>query len=338
MLVEFPEDPCGRLIDVAGALAERRRWFQDWSALRCASLGLLVVPGESRDIAERLFSDAESLSRMGRWGSQLRGSVRYCVAAMLITRGLSPGEFHDELAIYRRHFREQKLPKHEVYETLASLVLLGSGAHSRSAAQVERLAEIFRAMKAAEKSWFGSLTGTDDYAATALLSETEDAIETIVARLDRLYTGLRSVRFSRGNRLQLASHLLYFAPDPDEVVIDRFQRLYDGFTRRGLRMHSGDYDEVAILASLSNDPQDSIDRVLEDRNRLRADLRPRPSLQVGFELASSTAFLSMVPASMGDASSSLMGWQLSQVVALVQAQQAAMMAATSGAAAAAAAS
>ncbi|MEO0651787.1 MAG: DUF4003 family protein, partial [Planctomycetota bacterium] len=191
-----------------------------------------------------------------------------------------------------------------------------------SAEQVGRLAAVHRGIK----EFRPGLTGRDDYAAAALLASTGDPIEHIVDRVEGLYHLLHYLRFHRGNQLQLASHLLYFAVESDQTLATRFRLLFDAFERAGLWMNEGDYDEIALLASLQVPSAELVRRVLADRDRIRAELSPRPSPQQGFELAAATTLLGLASTG-GVCSQAYAGLGITQIVALMQAQQVAMLAA-----------
>lgn len=216
---------------------------------------------------------------------------------------------------------------------MACLVLMDDSPDSRpTLEQVRRMASVHAAMKSSHHS----LTGRSDYPASALLASTGESVPDITRRLKRLYEGLHEFSFKRGNQLQLATHLLFFAPWPDDVLMGRFRAVYAAFKSRGLQMSAGDYDEVAGLAFLDHDPDRIVQRVLEDREVLREQMSPRPSKQEGFTLASSTAFLLLATR---DAELQRMAgaMQMAQVITLLQVQQAAAVAMASAAAASAAA-
>ncbi|MEO0651786.1 MAG: DUF4003 family protein [Planctomycetota bacterium] len=329
--LNLPDDPCGRMVEIADAIAARKRWFQGWNSLRFAGLGLIVSSGSADQIADDLFGCAEGLKSALPWWSSLRNDLRFCVASFLVTHGRGANEFLEAFEPSRRRFRDLRLPKSEVHEALACLVLMDRvpGAVPTQE-QVERLNAMYRGMK----EHHPYLTGRDDYAAAALLASTEDSVERVLERVERLYQALRDLRFHRGNQLQLAAHLLYFADGTDEDLAARFRQLYDAFKAEGLWMYDGDFDEIAVLASVNVPTHDVVERVLTDRRRLREELTPKPSAQQGFELASATALLTL--AQLSDApSEAFTGHQLARIVALVQAQQAAIVAATAGGAAAA---
>ena len=167
--------------------------------------------------------------------------------AALIRHDREVGPFRETLERTRELFRAAGLPRGETEEAMACLVLMEAAPDGQpTAAQAEVVAKVHAGMK--EHHRF--VTGRDDYPAAALLATRGEPIAEILTRLERLYEGLRELSFKRGNQLQLASHLLYFAQAPDDVLLARFRALYAAFQEAGLWMNSGDYDEVAILAFL----------------------------------------------------------------------------------------
>lgn len=324
----FPADPVARLLELSQAIANDKRWFQGWSMLRYAAVGLITSAGEPEERSNALFEVADELKASAGWFGTLNSDVRFCIAASLMRHGHSAAEFSLEFDALRKHFRALKLPRGEAQEAMACLVLMNAapdGVPSR--AQAEALARVYVEMKAQHRI----LTDCNDLPAAALLSTTGDALDEIIERVEALHDGLRDMSFKRGNQLQLASHLLYFAPDADAVVLERFRGLYDSFREAGLRMNAGDYDEVSILAFLEHEPRRIVQRLLEDRERLRRDIPSSLSKQEGFTLATSTTFLHLATHDRRD-ERVVDALQMAQVLTLLQAQQAAAMVAASSAA------
>lgn len=324
----LPSDPCAHFIELAGALSGHKRWFQSWTILRYASVGLLTLPGKPEELAEDLYSAAEEFKTISKWTSGLRGDVRFCLAAGLMRHGFDVPTFYRTLEETREQFREAGLPRCEVRESLACLVMMSDAPDAQPTRdQVSRIAEVYAGMKKQLKAY----TGVDDLPAAALLASSGDGLDPIQGRLEALYQGLRELDFRRGNQLQLASHLLYFAPDPDDVILERFRALYAGFEEQGLRMNSGDYDEISILAFLDHEPSRVIERLLEDRERMRASLTAKPPKQEGFTLAAATTFQHL--ATLDRQSQRIVdAIQATQVLALLQAQQVATTVVASNAA------
>lgn len=324
----LPSDPCAHFIELATALVGHKRWFQSWTVLRYATVGLLTIPREPKALAEDLYSAAEEFKEISKWTSGLRGDVRFCIAAGLMRHGFDVPTFYDTLEKTRELFRKAGLPRCEVRESLACLVLMSHAPESRpTPEQVGRVAEVYAGMKKQLKAY----TGVDDLPAAALIATSDDDLDRIQERLESLYKGLKGLSFRRGNQLQLASQLLYFAPDPDEVLLERFRSLYSGFEEQGLRMNAGDYDEVSILAYLDHEPSRVIERLLEDRERIRESLPAKPSKQEGFTLAAATTFQHL--ATLDRQSQRIVdAIQASQVLALLQAQQVATTVVASNAA------
>ena len=329
----LPERPIDRLVELLTAIAGHKRWFQNWSMLRCAGLSLLTCEGDPDELAARLYDIALPLKSGAGLFSAMRTDMRFCPAATLLRQGFTVEQFRQTCDATRALFHEAGLPKGETQESLACLILMEEAEDDApSREQVERVVAIFAEMRRHSRL----LTGRDDYPAAALLSAQPGTPEELIGRANRIYEALRDLKFGRGNQLQLASHMLTTAPEPDEVLVERFRRLYEVFRDRGLFMGSGDYDEVATLSLLPCEAEAVVDRVLEDREALRERLQPRPSRQEGFSLATSTAFLAL--ATDGAQGTSLSAMQLTQVISLLAAQQAAAVAMASAAAAGGAAS
>lgn len=326
-----PDDPLRRFLELARDVRAQKSWHQGWTQLRYAIAGLLTVPGPGERVVEQMFQAADQLRSGARWFDALREDIRFCVAAALLRSGLSTRDYLAELERGRALFRAAKLGGRSGATTvLAVLILVEHGEGRIDEQRVKRLASLYATLRRSHPL----LTGQDDYPTCALLAVADDEPAHVVnARLERLYEGLKDLRFRRGNQLQLATHLLYFCSWPDEEALARFRALYAGFGSEGLWMHRDDYDEIAVLSFLGASPADVVREVLAHRARL-ADLRPRPSKQERFTLACNTAFVALAarddlgrPAH--DAA------RLTLLHGLLQAQQAAIAAAAAGAASAA---
>lgn len=318
-----PEDPLTRFLALQQALFEHRSWTESHSALRYAAVSLTLIPGPPSEVAERSDRLARELKERAGWFGELRSSARHAIAADLLRRGVPARIFTNEVDRVREMFRAEKLPRGGLYEVLAVLILHGAEEGAVRSDAVRRVASIFRRLD--EDHRF--LTGRDDLPACALLSLRPEPVEHIATRLESLYSGLRDLKFHRGNQLQLASHLLFFGPHDDAVSLRRFRAIYEAFREDGLWMNGGDYDEVALLAFLDVSPNDLVRRVAAHRERLRAG-SPRPGKQESFSLACNTVLLEL-------AGRDLRGeWlddaaQMARIVGLIQAQQAAAAAAAS---------
>jgi len=330
--LEIPSDPLQRFLSLTEAVAARKRWFQGWSTLRYAAMGLQTLPGDPSDMVDRMHEIAAEMTEKLGWFSSVRGDLRFCLAATTLRHGRSGGEFVQLLEQTRGFFREAKLRRNELHEALAMVVLMETAENGLPfREQVFRLRDVHEGMKNQTRLY----TNTDDYPAAALLAEHGDDLETIDRRLSDLHSSLRALKFRQGNQLQLATHLLYFAHGDDPLLASRFKELYQAFSSAGLHMHNGDYDEIATLCILEQPADAIVSRVLADRETMFERMKPRPSKQEGFSLASATSFLALVQRDkdfhvLHDA------LNLTQIVAMVQAQQAAAAAAASAAAASAA--
>jgi hypothetical protein len=76
-------------------------------------------------------------------------------------------------------------------------------------------------------------------------------------------------------------------------VLSRFHSLFQACQGAGYFMHSGDYDEVALLTYVGKVPEDVVALVTAHRDRFRADMKPRPDAEQAFDLACGTAVLEL---------------------------------------------
>ncbi len=333
---KIPDNPLDRFCAIYTALMEQKRWFQDPTPLRFAAVTLSLIPGTPRSVALSLENMANELKNLAGWTSPLQSSIRFAVAAILLRSGDTARDFTDEVERVKDLFKQHGLRRGSVYFLIAVLILRDH-LHGRKIGErdVERMRAIYDMMKS-HHFW---LTGVDDYPACAFLSIAQTRTggafspEEIGVRVEEFYNGLNDQGFSRGNQLQTASHVLFFNPDNTSSVVEKFNDIYKLFADRGLYMHGGDYDEVAILTYLHHTPSVIVDRALSDREAI-ATLKPTPPREISFSLCAGTAFLSL--ARLSEKLQKINDIQaLMQVQSILQAQQAAAMASVAAASAAA---
>lgn len=321
----IPPDPLTRFLEIADAVEARRRWWQGATYLRYAAMTLATIEGSARRVADELVATAEELKRRAGWFGSLNSDVRFVVAAMLVRAGQSAGRFHEAMERGRAMFRRVGLGRGHVHEVLAALLVwLGRDHQAIREADARRLKDTLAAMKE-HHPW---LTGANDYPACALLTLRDESIHRQMHRIERFYRDLRAGGLPIGDALQMLSHLLYFNPAPDDVVVRRFFALRERFKQQSVAMWTSDHDELALLTFVDRPAHTVVDTVLRHRAEMRK-LRPRPDASLSFSLACGTAFLELlgqaVPGTIRDAQA------LAQIQQILAAQQAAVIAACSGA-------
>ena len=320
-LIDPLRSPRRRTVAIARAVAEREGRVRVGTDLRFGILGLLAAGGDPGQAADALFAEAEALAEARPWWSPLRSEVRFCIAAQLVATGVGRSEFEAAFETCRGYFRAEGLPKSELHEALACLVLMASGPEvGLTARRVTRLAAVYGALRRRHPY----LIGRGHYAAAALLATDDGSIEEIVERVEARYRILHELRFHRGGQLELAAELLCFAEASDRTLGSRFRLLFDAFRRAGARLDEDRYDELALLASIDMPSAELVRRVLSNSDFLEDELKHAPSGERGFELATAATLLGLARSSAG--SGALRGdLGLSQVVALLQARNAGLL-------------
>lgn len=291
-----PEDPLPRFLDLYLLARDGGSWFERQSAtLRHASLSLVPIQGRPSQLVQGMRRTAEELKRQTGVFSPLRGPLRYLIAAQLNAFDVGAERFAKEYERTRNYLQQEKLPRSSgAHVALATLALVENAREQYGLPRVHRdqvvaLGKVFRALKE-DHPW---LTGSDDLVAAALLSERPEAPARVALRAEAIYQGLRSLKFSRGNALQMVSHLLCLHPeDPDEVV-RRFHAVYYAFKDRGLWMFETDYDEVAALCFTDQTANTIADLALDQRDALRSG-GLRLGANESFSLACSLAMLQIL--------------------------------------------
>jgi hypothetical protein len=286
----IPPNPLRRYLELAGALRQSKRWFEDWTIPRFSVLALLTSDRGANELVGHMRETSKRIEkRAGLFGTMNSGE-RHLVAAMLVRDGDDPDAFSDEVAQVRKLFRERKVRRGSMSEVLAILILRTQSPRRQvNATQVTRFQAIYKALLA-DHYW---LTGVEDYPTCALLCGSTQPPEAIRKGVESLYQELHARRFRRGNALQTATHVLFLTSDGPQAGATRFESLWRAFREAGLRMVTEDYEEVALLALLPAGAKDVVRTVLSHRESIQ-ELRPKPSRSHSFALAASTAYLELV--------------------------------------------
>ena len=266
-------------LEIFEKLRKSRRWSTDVNVLRFAALILATV-----DVDEphrRLEETATALRKQAGAFSPLSSPIRYAVAAMILKRELSPQVVHTRLKEVKTLFRQQHMKRGSTHEFLAALVLvLHAGGRPVPAYSVKRVKDILHRWNQ-DHPW---LTGSDDYPMAALHATRDHSTEQVGRRVEKIYQRLHDLKFQRGNQLQLASHLLAISYDSPTELAGRFTAIRDALRAEGIKTHTSQYDEIALLSLTSGDPVYIAKRVTTIQRELLS-VRPRPVKTIAFSLA-----------------------------------------------------
>lgn len=332
----LPTDPLPRFLAIYDTARDSGRWYEKQSnSLRHASLALTTVDGRPGELVRKMRSVASELKSASSAFSPMQSAMRYVFASHLVSLGIAPSRLLVEQERLRGYLREERLPRStRAYVVITALVLMEQsmdqdGRPRISREQVARMAQVYRAFKDDHK-W---ITGADDLAAAALLSEEGSHPRAVASHAEAIYQGLRARRYSRGNALQMVSHLLCLHTDPADRVVRRFDEIYQAFKGRGLWMMETDYDEIAALCFTDVSASAIVERTLKLRQELRAK-NYRLGKNESFSVAACLAMLDLLNdhRTAHDITAFTM---IVRVQAIVQAQQAAVAASAAGGAAAA---
>ena len=334
----LPADPLPRFLAVYDAARDSGRWYEKQSnSLRHASLALTTMEGRPNDLVRRMRRMAAELKGATNAFSPMQSAMRYVFAAHLVALGVDAGRLVVESERLRGFLREEKLPSSSrSYVIIAAMVLMeqsidANGSPRISRDQVARMAQVFRAFKADHK-W---ITGADDLAAAALLSCESGTPRNVAANAERIYQALRQRKYTRGNPLQMVSHLLCMHDETAEVSVRRFDEIYRAFKSRGLWMMESDYDEIAALCFVDSSTSKIVETTLAARIKLR-ERKYRLGKNENFSVAACLSMLQLLNESRSahDVTAFTM---IVRIQAIIQAQQAAVAASTAAAASAGAA-
>jgi hypothetical protein len=284
MSTSIPQDPLARFLAIAEALVAEKRFWDDRSIVRYAALPLVVASGEPKAVALRAAKAAAAVAEGTGWFSDLRGALRFVLAALLAAAEKDAAQFGRSCEQLRERFRKAGVRPGGAHEIVAAVMLHLTGADSE--ADVQRMQRIYTMMKG--KHWW--LTGPEDLPACALLAVQGDESAAMPARIEAIYQRLHQSGLRAGSGLQLASHVLYLAPGSEAEVSGRFLELHQGFKAAGIQMWDCDRDELALLCLLGEDPKATIARVHDHRAQIKKRLSHVGPV-TSFSYACGTAFL-----------------------------------------------
>ena len=323
------DDPVASYLRTFEELRARKRWSTQSVTFRFVALSLGAAA--STIGYERLEEAATDLRKRARWSSPLKSEIRYVVAAMILRRGLDTARIHECVFATRDAIKAHKVPSRGTGPTLAALLMAlhGEGAPVPEE-HLERLAVIYRRWRT-EHRW---LTNANDLPAAALHASRDVPVDDLASDIERAYNRLHDAGFTRGQQLQLVSHLLAVDPRGTDAGVDRFCDVAERLRSREERVGPSRYDEVALLALTQGSAADVVDGVLGNRDRLR-EVRPRPDKSVAFTLAAGIELSADTERAGEDSAGDLAALQ--SIRAILDAQQAAIIAGASAGAAAGAA-
>jgi len=280
----IPRDPLGRFLAIAAELTAHKRWWEGPTMVRYAALPLVVAPGDPATLAARVDDQGRALVAQQGWFSDLRGGMRFLIAAWLIASGRVPASFTAECEAIRERLRAASVRRGGAYEVVAITMLHVAGKGDQ--ATVHRLQQIYEMMR--KHHWW--LTGPDDLPACALLAVRGGDLTTMERRIEGTYDRLREHGIWAGGGLQMASQIACLAPGSAAEIVERFTALYEAFKNAGVRMWDGDLDEIALLCQLAQPVATTVRTVLEQRTVIREQLQA-VGATVSFSLACGTALL-----------------------------------------------
>lgn len=290
MAFRAPEHPFSRFREIFEALNSERGWFESATYLRYAAIAAMCCEGEPGEVASAIRATARELKKLAGWFGELRSELRFVFAAILRLKGDRASVFTAEIDRVRKMFREVGVRRDATYEMLAILVMRsGLNLEPISTPLVQRFKDMYDEMK--NYQWW--LTSTDDFPACAMLALRDEPIGLMGQQIELIYQGLRREGLSRGNDLQSSANLLYLSEGRAELAVGRVGELIRRFKIRGETIRRTDYDEMAILSFLLNDPQEIIERVVSYRDQVR-QLKPRPDKRLAFNLGANIAFLDLM--------------------------------------------
>lgn len=236
-----------RFLAVYDTLRRRLRW-EDGTTLRYTALGLSFLPDPGTQAVDRLTAAAASIRDRARFFSELRGSIRYPLAAMLLRRGGDLSRALDQVDRNREALRRHRVGRGGgIHVTIAAFLLLGSrpGREPRSDT-LDRADDLYERMRQRHRF----LTDRSDVPMVVALARLEDEVAVLDPRIEDIYRGLVAQRCGRSNATQLAAEILTLGAKDAGKSCTRFLAWRRRLREAGLPWRSPAYDEIALLSLL----------------------------------------------------------------------------------------
>ena len=271
------------------ALSANGDWRDQPAWLRFAAHAAILSPLEPSQTAARIRTAADRLRRDARWFSDLSSPLRFVIAALLVQDGVDPAQFGEELARDHERFRVAGVRHGGCFETLAIAIMRHLARGPIPAERIVALKAMYDELK--RHHWW--LTGPDDLPACACLAGLGYPAAATAAAIDSHYRQLQAAGLIRGNHLLACAQLLALGDRQPEAAVARVTGLVREFARQGDSVWHEDYDAVALLSLLDQEPALIVARFEELHGGI-ARLVPQLFGQADFNLATDLTVLDLV--------------------------------------------
>jgi hypothetical protein len=258
--------------------------------MRFAALSLVPEPGDPRELAHEVRADAARLRARAPWWGALASPLRFLVASVLRSGGLTAESFVGMVARDREALGRLGLHAREPFDVIASAArALLAGSHRLSALDAERIKLIHDGLTG--QHWW--LTGPESLPASVLLATHAGTPRDIIAAAEETYQRLLKLGFPRGETLLTSAHLLQLSGLPPAASTERFAQLYHAHLERGGDLSSARFEALALLCLLDHDPV-FVARVHQACAARLGEVHPTVHGPLAFALAADLAFLELV--------------------------------------------
>ena len=214
------------------------KWDSDAVHPLCANI--FCARGMTMEM-DRLEQCKEIIKNQTGILSNFRGSLRPALAAMLAIGERPEEKMSRALENYR--ILKQDFWGSE-YLALVAFLLTDIAPVSQAEEKAGRGKAIYQRMKKEHPF----LTSSEDSVFAVMMAFSEKLDDALIEDMEACYQGLKQ-KFSIGDSVQTASHVLAMAPGTPEEKVDRVISLYEALRNAGVKY--GRYYELATLAALA---------------------------------------------------------------------------------------
>ncbi len=230
---------CDLFIANRDTAKEAFKWDSDLVYPLCANI--FCARGRTAD-ADALRRCKEIVNSQTGIFSNFRGSLRPVLAAMLAVDENPEEKMSRALENYR--ILKQDFWGSD-YLALVAFLLTDVASVPQVEEKAGRGKEIYRRMKKEHPF----LTSSEDSVFAVMMAFSDKTDDALIEDMEACYQKLKEIRFSDGNSVQTASHVLALADSAPEDKAERVIGLFEALRNAGVKY--GRYYELATLAALA---------------------------------------------------------------------------------------
>lgn len=181
--------------------------------------------------------------------SNYRGASKLMMATLLSTHEDSPETLLEAVLASEKHLKNAGF-KNNAYMPITSYVLMASAEEYERKNVASRAFTLFQEMKKAHPF----LTDGADAPLSILMATSNGRMD----RAEQFYKAFAAGPFSKGNELQLLSHIISLSDESAPVLIQKCEALHEALRKNKLKTYVGMYPTIGLMALTGYDQVDQL--------------------------------------------------------------------------------